>query len=222
MDSAKCPACGLVNFADVDACRRCGHGLEAYTPARAALVRPRVDGGRGFWQWLLWIGGATITILLVAYASLLLTSDSLTDLQHATVVEAIDTLERAGFDTEAGRLRRYASFRSSDNWWNRHVGHANAYAATNFPFGVITLYPAFYQFPVDDTERAAILLHEASHLTGGEEDEALLRVWREKGRLGWTAARYGRTRVFRNTREWTAALLPRLFSCGDGTDDCAE
>ncbi len=191
-------------------------------PPRVAIVRPRADGGRGFWQWLLWIGGATVTILLVAYASLLLTSDGLTDLQHATVVEAIDTLERAGFDTEARGLRRYASFRGSDNWWNRHVGHANAYAATNFPFGVVTLYPAFFRLPIDDTERAAILLHESHHLRGGEEDEALLRVWLDKGQLGWTAARYGHTRVWRNTREWTAGTLPRLFSCGSGTDDCAE
>ncbi len=177
---------------------------------------------RGFWQWLRWILGATVTTLAMAYASLLLTSDGLTVQQRVTVDAGLDTLERAGFGAEARALRRYASFRATDNWWNRHVGHASAYAATNFPFGVVTLYPAFFRLPADDIERAAILLHESSHLTGGAEDEALLRVWRDKGRLGWTGARYGHTRVFRNTREWTANTLPRLFSCGDGTGDCTE
>lgn len=221
MNSAKCPACGLVNFASLDACRRCASPLVA--GSRVPASHPGYGaGGRGFWQWLLWVLGATVTILLVAYASLLLTSDALTDGQRATVASAVDTLERAGFVTEARSLRRYASFRGSDNWWNRHVGHANAYAATNFPFGVVTLYPAFFRLPIDDTERAAILLHETHHLRGGEEDEALLRVWIDKRQLGWTAARYGHTRVWRNTREWTAGALPRLFSCGGGSDDCAE
>lgn len=177
---------------------------------------------RGFWQWLRWILIATVTILLLTYTSLIVTSRGLTDLQRATVEDGLDTLDAAGFTTEARSLRRYASFRGTDNWWNRHVGHASAYAATNFPFGVVTLYPAFFRLTLDDTERAAILLHESYHLTGGAEDEALLRVWRDKARLGWTAARYGRTRVFRNTREWTANMLPRLFTCGDGTGDCAE
>lgn len=222
MNSAKCPACGLVNFASLEACRRCGTPLVAETAPPGTPAPRLAAGGRGFWQWLIWILGATATILLVAYTSLLLTSDGLTDGQHATVTGAVDTLERAGFTAEARALRRYATFRGSDNWWNRHVGHANAYAATNFPFGVVTLYPAFFRFPVDDTERAAILLHESYHVRGGEEDEALLRVWLDKGQLGWTAARYGHTRVWRNTREWTASTLPRLFSCGGGTDDCAE
>jgi hypothetical protein len=177
---------------------------------------------RGFWQWLRWIAGATVAILAMAYASLLLTSVGLTVEERITVDAGLAALEGAGFETEARALRRYASFRGTDNWWNRHVGHASAYAATNFPFGVITLYPAFFRLTVDDTERAAILLHESYHLTGGEEDEALLKVWRDKARLGWTTARYGHTRVFRNTREWTASTLPRLFTCGDGTGDCAE
>src|SRR5262245_44851346 len=122
---------------------------------------------RGFWQWLRWIALATITILAMAYGSLVWTSDGLLDERRAIVDAGIDTLERAGFGDEAGALRRYATFRGTDNWWNRHVGHASAYAATNFPFGVVTLYPAFFRLTVDDTERAAILLHESYHLTGG-------------------------------------------------------
>jgi hypothetical protein len=76
---------------------------------------------------------------------------------------------------------------------------------------------------VDDTERASILLHEASHLFGGREEEALKRVWEAKQQLGWTEVRYGRTRVWRNTREWTKGALPAFFQCGpDNDSDCFE
>jgi hypothetical protein len=48
-------------------------------------------------------------------------------------------------------------------------------------------------------------------------------VWREKARLGWTADRYGRTSVWRNTREWTTTAVPALFQCGpDRRSNCAE
>ena len=74
--------------------------------------------------------------------------------------------------------------------------------------------------PVDDTARAAILLHEAQHLRGASE-EALARVWRDKPLIGWTADRYSTTIVWKNTREWTAAAVPALFACGiDRHSDC--
>ena len=44
---------------------------------------------------------------------------------------------------------------------------------------------------MDDTERAAILLHESYHLFGSGEATALEGVWRDKQRLGWTADKYG-------------------------------
>jgi hypothetical protein len=50
-------------------------------------------------------------------------------------------------------VRTVVSYRRTDNWWNQYVGHHAAYAATNFPFGVVTLYPAFFRYAVDDTER---------------------------------------------------------------------
>jgi hypothetical protein len=186
-------------------------------PVRAA------DEGRSVGRWLLWIAGVTITILGTAYASLLLTSEGLTSDERRVVNGAIVVLEQAGFTRETSALTRLVTFRRTDNWWNRYVGHQTAFAATNFPFGVITLYPAFFRFPVDDTERASILLHEASHLFGGREEEALQRVWESKQRLGWTQARYGGTRVWKNTREWTKGAIPAFFRCGaDNDSDCFE
>jgi len=224
MDSIKCPVCGLVNFAGSETCRRCEAGLFFQpAPAPEPITPPQHGGVRGFWQWVLWVCGAAATILLAAYASLVLTSDGLTREETAVVMDAIAVLERADFTREAGLLRRYTIFRGSDNWWNRYVGHASAYAATNFPFEVVTLYPPFFKAPIDDVERAAILLHESHHLFGQQEDEALQRVWVEKRQLGWTAASYSHTRVWKNTREWTAAAAPRLFTCGgDGESDCVD
>ena len=90
-------------------------------------------------------------------------------------------------------------------------------------FAVVTLYPAFFRVPVDATERAAILLHESQHVFGVDEPTALQRVWLGKGRLGWTAERYSRTRVWRNTREWTKDAAAVLFQCGpDRQSDCVE
>ena len=226
MHSRKCGACGLVNFAADDVCRRCGvllaqpladaaeHAGDEPTPAR-----PR----RGFLRSVYAIVTATVAIVAGAYLSLLLSSDGLGPEQHQMVDEAIHVIERAGFTRESRALRYFVSYRSSDNWWNRHVGHQNAYAATNYPFAVITLYPAFFRVSADATERAAVLLHEAQHVFGANEHEALQRVWMEKGRLGWTAQRYSRSRVWRNTQEWTVGVVPALFQCGfDGQSDCVE
>ena len=104
-----------------------------------------------------------------------------------------------------------------------YVGHHDAYAATNFPFEVLTLYPEFFQHSVDDNERAAILLHETYHLLGSGEQAALEGVWRNKQRLGWTAEKHSQTKVWINTRDLTMARVPNLFSCGqDGKSDCTQ
>ena len=178
---------------------------------------------RGFGRSVLWILGTTLTIIVIAFLSLLITSDGLTHEQERTVNEAITVVARGGFEREARMLQNVVFYRSSDNWWNTHVGHQNAYAATNFPFAVITLYPAFFRYPVDATERAAILLHESHHVFGADERTALQRVWLDKRRLGWTAQQYSRTRVWRNTKEWTNGAIPVLFQCGDDQQsDCVE
>jgi hypothetical protein len=138
-------------------------------------------------------------------------------------MSSINTLEQGGFSRDAFVLRNLVAFRATDNWWNRWVGHREAYAATNFPFEVITLYPEFFNNAVDDTERAAILLHESYHLFGSGEAAALEGTWRDKKRLNWTKDRYSHTKVWRNTRELTVNQVPQLFRCGlENNADCTE
>ena len=222
MNSTKCTSCGLVNFVNDEACRRCGgHLMAGYAP-----LTDRVevhDDRRGFWEYILWASGVTITILGLGYGSLLYTSEPLTADERKVVTDAVRVLDESGFSQQTFALRHLVSFRRTDHWWNRYVGHQTAYAATNFPFGIVTLYPTFFKYPVDEREHATILLHESYHLFGDGEEKALERVWKEKQRLGWTAARYGSTRVFKNTREWTSGSVPSLFTCGaDGQSDCLE
>jgi len=164
-----------------------------------------------------------VSLLLIAYFSLTLTSDPLTSDQRQIVHRAIDVLEQQGFSGDAFLLRRLVNFRATDNWWNRWVGHGQAYAATNFPFEVVTLYPDFFNRAADDVERAMILLHETYHLRGYGEQQAHRQVWLQKHKLGWTQERYGKTRVWKNVREFTAKFAPELFRCGpDGQSDCME
>lgn len=204
-----------MNFAENQSCRRCGAALGIVVAEEPSV--PRVGVGRR----LLWIVGVTVFLIFCWSRSLLLTSDPIEPAQREVVLAVVRSLERAGFSREVVMLRNFANFRATDNWWNLYLGHRDAYAATNFPLGVVTLYPKFFRVPVDDTERAAILLHEAQHLRGASEEEALARVWRDKRLIGWTADRYSTTIVWKNTREWTAAAVPALFACGtDRHADC--
>jgi hypothetical protein len=210
-----------VNFSTEVACRRCQLPLAPHEHARSA--QSTGARGRTFGRWVLWIVGVVVTILTTAYASLLLTSEPVTLHERQVLREAIHVLDGAGFSREASALRRVVSFRRTDNWWNRYVGHPTAYAATNFPFAVMTIYPTFFKYPVDDIERATILLHESYHLFGDDEKFALQQVWLVKDRLGWTSLRYGHTRVWKNTREWTLAEIPSMFTCGeDSQSDCFD
>jgi len=212
----------LVNFSTEVVCRRCELPLTPHENVRFSQSTHEASG-RTFGRWVLWIVGVVVTILTTAYASLLLTSEPVTPHERQVLMEAIHVLDGAGFSREASALRRVVSFRRTDNWWNRYVGHPTAYAATNFPFAVMTIYPTFFKYPVDDIERATILLHESYHLFGDDEKFALRRVWLVKDRLGWTSLRYGHTRVWKNTREWTLAEIPSMFTCGeDGQSDCLE
>jgi hypothetical protein len=222
MSSTKCLACGVVNFASSQTCRRCGEELPPAGFDLQASAVP-VDEGRSFGRWILWVLAVTTTILISCYASLIVSSEGLSVEERQLVTSAIDELERAGFSRESFALRHVVSYRSTDNWWNNYVGHQTAYAATNFPFAVVTLYPTFFKYPIDDIERATILLHESYHLLGADEREALQRVWIEKQKLGWTSLRYSHTRVWKNTREWTSGSVPVLFRCGaDRQSDCLE
>jgi len=221
----KCAGCGLVNTASDESCRRCGNPLTGDAPVeREADAEPAEKPGvkkRGLLKRLTWIAEATLIALLICYVSLLISSDGLQPDQREKVQQAIAVLEQHGFNREAFILKHLTVFRSTDNWWNRYIGHRDAYAATNFPFEVVTLYPEFFSVPVDDNERAAVLLHEASHLMGGGEEEALGSTWRNKQRLGWTADRYKQTRLWNATEQLTKAQFPYMFKCGpDGQSDC--
>ena len=178
---------------------------------------------RGLLTRVAWILTVTCAVIVAWHASLLLTSDAATMNQRLQVRGAVEIIESRGFAREAFLLKRLTCFRTTDNWWNKSVGHGEAYAATNFPFEVVTLYPEFFKYPTDDTERAVVLLHEARHLAGADEREALVSVWRDKARLGWTREKYEHTRVWKNVTEITQRFAPELFTCGeDGRRDCAE
>ena len=219
-EANKCARCGLVNFAINDICRRCGATLR---PESLLEAPAQTETERGFGRKLLWVIGMTLTLLFVCFMSLLATSERLNFDERKTVADAVAVLERAGFSREAFVLGNLVNYRRTDNWWNQYVGHQSAYAATNFPFEVVTLYPAFFEFAVDDTERAAILLHESYHLFGAGEEAALQGAWVEKERLGWSEDQYSQTKVWKNTREWTAGSVPALFKCGtDERSDCVQ
>ena len=216
MGSIRCPHCGIANFADGGACRRCGEFL----PARRAVVAGLPVYEPSALRRIAAMAGAVAVVMLAWWASLFLTSEGLDPEQRLTVYRAVDLLEQRGFRREVFALRNAARFRSTDNWWNRHNGHDQAYAATNFPFEIVTVYPWFFEVPTDDVERAVILLHEAQHLMGADEETALRRVWELKGRLGWTAEAYGRSKVWKNTQEWTQGSAPDLFTCSQADRDC--
>ena len=217
----KCAQCGLVNAPADSVCRRCGAELDAESVAALNTEEPPPKKSRSFLKRVAWVIGATLILLVIFYLSLLFTSDGLQTAQRDQVQRSIAILEQKGFGTEAFVLRRLASFRTSDNWLNAYVGHRDAYAATNFPFEVVTLYSDFFTLPIDDTERAAVLLHEARHLLGDDEEEALELTWKNKRQLGWTEDKYGQTRVWDATEDLTRPRFAYMFSCGaDGQTDC--
>src|SRR5262249_33556340 len=162
-------------------------------------------------------------ILFIGYASLIATSDPAALEQKQVVDRAIDVLEKQGFGSEVFILRHLVFYRVTDNWWNKKVGHDSAYASTNFPFEIVTLYPPFFDQPVDDVERATILLHEAYHLSGRSEPAACEGTWRDKQKLGWTKEKYQSTVVWINVKDATMQYAPQLFQCGpDHKSDCIE
>jgi len=229
MNRNKCQSCGLVNAASDENCRRCGALLAVDATVVAMEVATDVpteqepEKKRGILKRLFWIAGATLLLLFSFYLSLRVTSEDLGYDQRQIVGRSLVILEQKGFGSEAGMLRHLATYRSTDNWWNKYVGHHDAYAATNFPFEVLTLYPEFFADSADDTERAVILLHESYHLRGAGEPAALEKVWRNKAQVGWNEETYGQSRVWRNTRELTMSLVPQLFRCGpDGNADCVR
>jgi hypothetical protein len=218
MNRKKCGRCGLVNAAADETCRRCGERLTSQP-----LIEGEIPKRRSLLKRIVWIVCTTIVVLFVAYMSMLITSDDLRYDQHEVTDRAIAVIEAKGFGKHSFVLKRLARYRATDSWWNNYLGHRDAYAATNFPFEIVTLYGEFFDKAVDDTERAAILLHEAEHLLGAGEEQALEFTWRSKAQLGWNESSYSQTKVWSNTKELTQRLVPSLFSCGpDGKSDCTQ
>lgn len=241
--TTKCRACGLVSFAAGDnsfLCPRCGGCAIANAEtdfafdavniqtAYAALDDDNYDVSEAASRVSLLhravvVFFVVVAILVAAYLSLLMTSEPLNFAEKQTLRRAVAVLENRGFTRETKMLNGFVNFRRTDNWWNTYNGHADAYAATNFPFQVVTLYPQFFTVPLDDTERAAVLLHEAQHLYAAKEPEAFNKVWRARARLGWTNEAYGETKVYRGVRSLTREYAPAIFRCGlDGNTDCTE
>jgi hypothetical protein len=168
---------------------------------------------------------AVVCLIVLAgfYLSLITSADKLSYHDKQSVQRSIQVLRDAGFSEEVFMLSRLAAFRSNDNWLNASVVKENAYAATNFPFGIVTLYPDFFALPLDDTERAAILLHEAKHMQGDDEPAAYAYVWKNRHRLGWTRDRYTGSLVWQNVRGQTREYHPELFQCPERQfSDCTE
>lgn len=218
----KCPNCNLINFLEAKNCRRCEFEL-ANLPQQIIAENPPKQKK----LHLLWRAGVCLTVILVSimafYLSLIFTSSPLQFNEKQNVTNAIKVLEDKGFSNEAFLLNYVVAFRSNDNWLNASVEKENAYAATNFPFETMTLYPIFFTKTLDDTERAAILLHEAQHLKGADEKEAYEFVWRNRKKLGWTKEIYSNSKLWQAVKKQTKEFSPNLFICQSGElGDCTD
>jgi hypothetical protein len=230
----KCPNCRVVNFPEADECVRCREPLAAVSPTETAEIRVsrKVESrepkpvksfkAKVFRRALVCVA-VSVAVIFGFYLSLLATSKPLSYDEKQSVKRAIRVLEEKGFDGEVFLLRYAASFRANDNWLNASTRDENAYAATNFPFEIITIYPEFFTVPRDDEERAMILLHEAQHLKGADEPAAYNFVWRSRRRLGWTRESHGETKIFASVERQTREIAPELFRCNwMKTGDCTE
>jgi len=212
----KCKQCGLANFADAASCGQCGRDLGAAVD-NSPRRRPRV-----LLRAVICLG-VCVAMVLAFYVSLIASAESLNIEQKHTVRRAIGVLREKGFTREVALLENITVFRGDDNWLNATVAKENAFAATNFPFAIITLYSDFFTYPTDDVERAAILLHEARHLQGEDEPKAYAYVWRHRQQLGWTADKYAASYVWDNIRRQTRDYVPGMFNCPEKRGgDCTE
>lgn len=218
--SKKCPSCNLVNFTAAEECARCGISL-ADVPDMDS--RPRKSRARSILNRIMVFAVVCICVLAGFYLSLIISATRLNKLQRVEVEKSIAVLRDKGFSDEVFLLSYMTAFRADDNWLNASVAKENAYAATNYPFEIMTLYADFFTYPVDETERAAILLHEAKHLQGKSEKEAYEFVWRNRWKLGWTRDKYETSPVWQNVRKQTREIAPELFNCqGKDLGDCTE
>lgn len=222
----KCFNCSVVNFTSAEICVRCHTALDSVEPEinrKISSRKPQKTLGAKIFQRAVVCLAVCLLVIIGFYLSLLATSNSLAYEERQTVKKAIEILDQKGFTNETFLLRNLTIFRADDNWLNASTRDENAYAATNFPFEIITIYPDFFSLPQDDTERAMILLHEARHLQGADEKEAYEFVWRNRQKLGWTRENYAGSKVYINVEKQTREFAPELFRCDwNAGDDCTE
>jgi len=218
----RCPNCYLVNFPHSAECVRCQYDLiEVSTLTHNGAKRP-FDISKIIRRVAV-CGAVCFLAIFGFYLSMIFTSDSLNYNEKKQIENAVRILEEKGFSKDVFLLDYLTGFRSNDNWLNASTRLENAYAATNFPFEIMTVYPDFFSHTTDNTERAAILLHEAQHLKGADEKEAYEYVWRNRKKLGWTKETHGNSTVWRNVRKQTKEFVPNLFVCNwMETGDCTE
>jgi hypothetical protein len=219
----KCPNCNLINFSSVEQCRRCEFDLPNIETPQVTVINQKASGLPRIMQRAVVCFLVVVFCILAFYLSLIFSSAPLQTAEKEKVKRAIAILEERGFDSEVFLLNYLAAYRSNDNWLNASVEKENAYAATNFPFEIMTLYPDFFEKTTDDLERAAILLHEAKHLQGAEEKAAYEFVWRNRNKLGWTKENYGNTKLYQAVKKQTKEYAPNLFICQSGDlGDCTD
>lgn len=217
----QCPRCNLNNSKGAKSCVKCLFDL--------AEVSASNIGGSKRNPLMMIIRRAVICLIVIIlviagfYYSLVFSAKSLSSGEQETIDRAIEILDKKGFAGEVFYLRYLTVFRANDNWLNASVPKENAYAATNYPFEIMTIYPDYFTYTQDDTERAAILLHEAIHLRGLDEKAAYEFVWRNKKHLGWTKKNYGTSVAWREIRKQTREYVPNLFVCEfNDFNDCTE
>lgn len=215
-----CPKCNLTNFGNAKVCVRCQNDLsQIQVSAKAEKKSFKSKILKRFAV----LAAMTIFCIFGFYLTLILSAKKLAFAEKQQVSAAVNVLDAKGFANETFLLNYLTTFRATDNWLNASVDKETAYAATNFPFEIMTLYPIFFTTPVDETERAAVLLHEAQHLKGADEKEAYEFVWKNRRKLGWTKEKYGDTTIWNNVRKLTKEYAPHLFVCPANPEgDCTE
>ena len=218
----RCPNCYLVNYQNSAECARCQFDLIEVSSVQAdGANKPAVKFK--ILRRAMVCAAICFAALFVFYLSMIFTSASLKYEEKKQIQNAVQILDEKGFAVEVFLLNHLTSFRGNDNWLNASTKFENAYAATNFPFEIMTVYQEFFLYPADDTERAAILLHETQHLKGADEKEAYEYVWRNRKKLGWTRETHGNSAVWRNIRRQTQEFAPNLFLCEwNEAGDCTE
>ena len=166
---------------------------------------------------------SAVLAIIAFYLSLVSTSLPPTNYERQQIDKAIQLLADKGFSEEVFLLKGTTTFRATDHWLNSFVDKENAYASTNFPFQIVTLYPDFYSKAQDNTERAMVLMHEARHLMGEDENQAYSYVWRHRKQLGWSMKTHGSTESYVTIEQQTREMAPELFNCPEKPwEDCTE